>query len=434
MTFSKVLRQSLLWRSLYFITLFIVNLVLSRYLQANGSGVIYYLSNTFIFIHLVASLSLETGITYFGASGRISTNKLLWLCLLWTTVVVLLQMIAYRILPVSSEQLSSQRTAQYAFCYITGLLLTTYCINVFYVRGDFLTTNLILSLLNLLFAGFVYTAYSILHSISKTVITDVYFYSFLVQGLLVAFVCLIKNKSWREFSLPDRKETAAFAKYSLTALLFNILLFLVYRVDYLFVRYSPACTPSDLGNYIQASKLGQMMLIVPQIINSTLYPQISSGKDIENISRFIIVLIKGVAFLFFLFFVFIFFTGNQLFPFIFGDTFDNVRLPFLLLLPGIFGLSVVSFLSSYFSGQGNVSLSVKAAFLGLVIVVAGDFAFVSRYGIIAAAAVSMVGYLVMCSPYVVLFVKERKLSYPDFFRFRKNDWLLLSSIWKRREK
>ena len=431
MTFLRVLSQSLIWRGVYFVTLFIVNLVLSRYLQADGSGVVYYISNTFVFVQLVAGLSLENGITYFAAGKRISTNKLLWFCLLWTGIFIILQIVVYSFFSFENQIIPAQQITQYAFCFITGSLLIAYCSNVFYATGNFFVSNLILSLFNLLFSAFAFVAYGWLHSISKNTIVDVYFYTMLLQGVTIAIVCIIKNKSWQEFALPEPAETKKFVRYSLTVLIFNILLFLVYRIDYYFVKFSPVCTPSDLGNYIQASKLGQMLLIIPQIVGSAVYPQVSSGKDMENVSRIILLLIKLAALIFFLVFIFFFFTGNQLFPFLFGYTFSKMRIPFLLLLPGIFGLSVISFLSNYFSGQGNVFISVKAASVALVVVVAGDFVFVPRYGIVAAASVSMIGYLVMCAPYINRFVKDKKLSYLDFFRFQKSDWLLLTSITKR---
>ena len=69
-------------------------------------------------------------------------------------------------------------------------------------------------------------------------------------------------------------------RYSLVALLANGIYFLVNRIDYWFVQYY--CTAKDLGNYIQASKLGQMMLILPSILGSTLFPIFSSRNKSGN--------------------------------------------------------------------------------------------------------------------------------------------------------
>ena len=433
MTFTKLLAQSLLWRGLYFITLFGVNIVLSRSLQASGSGIVFYIANTFAFVQLVAGLSLENGITFFGAGKLIPSRRLLWLCLLWTFVVAVLLLIVFHLFSFHAQAMSDETIKLYAFCFIIGLLLTTYGSNLFYTNGNFFLPNAILSCINLLFIVFVLVQQSRSFPLHKERIVNVYFFSFLVQGLFIMLAFIIKNQSWRGFALPQRVNTKRLFRYSLTVLLFNVLLFLVYRVDYYFVRYSPICSADDLGNYIQASKLGQMLLVVPQIIGSAVYPQVSSGKDLPAVSRIIALLIKAFAVVFILLFILILFLGKLLFPFLFGATFQHVQMPLLLLLPGIYGLGIVSFISNFFSGQGNVKISVGAAFAGLIVVVAGDYFFVGRYGIVAAAIISSVGYWVMFLPYLIRFKTLSGLSLQKLFLPGKEDILLLKEWIKTRK-
>ena len=66
MNFKKLLTQSIVWRGLYFAALFMVNVVLSRYLHADGTGKIFFISNTFALIQLFAGFCLEGAITYLG--------------------------------------------------------------------------------------------------------------------------------------------------------------------------------------------------------------------------------------------------------------------------------------------------------------------------------------------------------------------------------
>lgn len=434
MTFPKLLAQSLLWRGLYFITLFGVNIVLSRNLQASGSGTVFYIANTFAFVQLVAGLSLENGITFFGAGKQIPAHQLLWLCLLWTLVLVVFQLIFFRFFSFSFIDSSDGNIPMYAFFFITGLLLTTYGSNLFYAAGNFFLPNLLLSCCNLLFIVFVYTKNNILSTSGSINIEEVYFFLFLLQGLSVIVAYIVTSQSWRGFELPDWLSIKRLLRYSSTVLLFNVLLFAVYRVDYYFVHYSPVCTRADLGNYIQASKLGQMLLVVPQIIGSAVYPQVSSGEDIAVVSRIISLLIKVMALVFLLLFFVVLLIGSRLFPFLFGETFGQVQVPFLLLLPGIYGLAVISFFSNFFSGQGNVKISVRAALLALVVVVTGDFLFVGNYGIIAAAIVSSIGYLVMFTPYLLHFRKISGVRLKSFFRFRKEDIELMKAFFKKEKR
>ena len=139
-------------------------------------------------------------------------------------------------------------TLQNAFCFITGLLLITYTSNLFYADKNFIFPNLILSVFNIAFVLFIW-----LHKALQQTIISVYFFIFLLEGLMIALAYIIVNQCWRTFALPNLVNGKKFFHYSLTVLLFNVLLFLVYRVDYYFVRYSAVSTPADLGNYIQAS-------------------------------------------------------------------------------------------------------------------------------------------------------------------------------------
>ena len=72
----------------------------------------------------------------------------------------------------------------------------------------------------------------------------------------------------------------------------NIVFFLVYRVDYLFVNASPVCTAADLGNYIQVSKLGQLLLIIPQIIASVIFPRTASGIERKELNNTLMIMAR----------------------------------------------------------------------------------------------------------------------------------------------
>jgi hypothetical protein len=67
MSFQKQIVQSLVWRGLYFITVLVMNIVLSRYFQASGAGWIFYLSNNFSLIIILAGLTMESSVNYYSS-------------------------------------------------------------------------------------------------------------------------------------------------------------------------------------------------------------------------------------------------------------------------------------------------------------------------------------------------------------------------------
>jgi O-antigen/teichoic acid export membrane protein len=430
MNFKKLLTQSIVWRTLYFATLFWVNVALAHYLRADGTGKIFFISNTFALIQLFAGFCLEGGITYFGASKTISNNKILWLCLLWTLIVSVCLLFILSIWGNSINHLfEGLNVPVSAFCFIIGLTLTNYGCNLFYAHGNFLLPNLVLSIVNGFLLVITRIIYIQFHNIR--LITDVYFYFICLQGIAVVTAYILHHKSWKQFQLPDWVDIKQLYRYSREVLAANVLFFLVYRVDYYFVHASPVCTDIDLGNYMQVSKLGQMLVVIPQIIASAVYPQMSSGENRELVGETVMMLARIFSILFLLLIIFISLIGNWLFPFVFGATFNKMQIPMLLLLPGIFCVSVLVILASFFSGKGNVRVSIYAALLALAVVLAGDYFFVPVYGIIAAALVSTVGYAVNLGYYLFQFKKDYSLSLAYFFKWRKTDLDVLRRLMKK---
>jgi O-antigen/teichoic acid export membrane protein len=431
MNFKKLLTQSIVWRGLYFATLFLVNVALAHYLHADGTGKIFFISNTFALIQLFAGFCLEGGITYFGASKVISTNKILWLCLLWTFLVSICFLFILAIWGSSINRLfEGSNVPVYAFWFIVGLMLTNYSCNLFYAHGNFLLPNVVLAIINVLFVVIASIIYTQFHS--SRLITDVYFYSFPLQGIAVITAFILHHKSWRQFQFPDWIDIKQLYRYSIEVLAANVLFFLVYRVDYYFVHASPVCTDDDLGNYMQVSKLGQMLVVIPQIIASAVYPQMSSGENRELVSETVMLLARIFSMVFLFLILFVIVIGDWLFPFVFGATFNKMQLPMLLLLPGIFCVSVLVILASFFSGKGDVRVSVYAALLALAVVLTGDYFFVPVYGIVAAALVSTVGYAVNLGYYLFRFKKDYSLSLINFFKWRKTDIDVLRRLMKKR--
>ena len=127
------------------------------------------------------------------------------------------------------------------------------------------------------------------------------------------------------------------------------------------MKYSPVCTAADLGNYIQVSKLGQMMLIIPQIIASVVFPRTASGIDRMKINNAIMMIARLFSQLFLLAFIITALFGDRIFIMLFGETFNKMQLPMLVIIPGIFSLSVLVLLSAYFSGKGKIKINLHGA-------------------------------------------------------------------------
>jgi len=117
--------------------------------------------------------------------------------------------------------------------------------------------------------------------------------------------------------------------------------------------------------------------------------------------------------------------GYWLFPFVFGETFNNMFWPFLLLVPAILSYSVIHLLAAYFGGKKVLSIGFWGNVLTLAFIIAGDILFIPSYGIKAAAIVSSSGYIFLLCFMIMAHIREYKSSFSDFLLFRKSDWVLL---------
>ncbi len=434
MNFHRLLVQSVLWRGIYFLTILVLNVVLSRYLKASGAGWVYYLTNWFSLMLLVASFSMESSVTYYASNKKINDNKLVWMSIFWTGVVSL---IIYAVVNIyfgeikNEDAITKNQYLFFALTYIAGILLLNFFASMFYAQRNFFLPNIIMIVLNILLIAFLIFCQQWGFDLYKSM--NVYFTFFLVVGVSLFLAYSIKNNSWRNISFPSFAEHRLLFRYAFLALAANIVFFLVYRADYWFVRHSPVSSKDgyDLGNYIQVSKHGQMLLILPQIIASAVFPQTASEIDRQNVRDTLALLSRGFTVLYIILIAVVALVGGWLFPFVYGETFDRMYLPTLLILPGIWALSVMVLLAAYFSGKGNVKINIYGGILSVVIVLVGNYFLTFRYGMIAAAIISTIAY---CSYMLFLlsrFLKEYQLRSTEFFIPKRSDFHFLKQQLKK---
>jgi O-antigen/teichoic acid export membrane protein len=433
MGLKKLLTQSIIWRSFYFFSLLLVNVFLSRYLQAAGTGSLYFLTIIFTFTQVVLSLSADSSVIYFASGNIVERNKLVTLTSVWSFVAGILTIglvYAYFFIDTAADKSLINWYCVFGFLYVCGQSLTNYCIAIYYTKENYFLPNFLLGAVNILYVLFILSANANHDPAYTQWIIFFYFFTFFIGGLLVFLSYVIQYKKEGAMRFPERHLFKQIIRYSFTALGANAVFFLVYRVDYLFVNYSPVCTAADLGNYIQVSKLGQMMLVVPQIIASVVFPRTASGIEPENLNKAIITIARMLSQLFLLLFIIVAIIGKQIFTLVFGETFNKMQLPMLILIPGIFSLSLLALLSAYFGGKGKIKINLYAAIIGLIVMITGDFIFVPRYGIIAAAAISTLSYMANTGYSMWHFHKDFSIKWFEFFRWKKEDYNWLFSFFK----
>ena len=418
MTLRNLIYQSIVWRGLYFVSVLGLNIMIARYYEASYSGLIYFVTNSFALVVATASLSLESGVAYYTASGKISASVLANFSLVWSVLatVIVSFIIKFAIsqgwVPVLyNDHLFS------AISYIAGCLLVNFFTAAFYALKNFALPNIIMTVVNLLLICLVPLTGTTF--ISESSYIYIYFAGFLAQGVLVTLFFYTKYGFDVQRILPTTPELLKIFRYGFIALAANLLFFLVYRIDYWFVE--KYCTPEALGNYIQVSKLVQMLFILPMIMASAVFPSIVEQREKKLGEK--IKIIASSSLLLYLFICVLFaLTGYWLFPFVFGKTFSEMYYPFLMLIPGVLALVMLYPISAYYAGLKKIKLNVMALTLALVVIILGNLIFTPIYGIVGAASVSSAGYLAYHLFLTWYFRKEYGLSVKNFYTITFSDF------------
>jgi len=160
--------------------------------------------------------------------------------------------------------------------------------------------------------------------------------------------------------------------------------------------------------------MGQLLLIIPSIIASAVYPQAAKGENAQMVNYILRIITLFVPLYLVIIFACYLFSQN-LFIWLFGQTFNEMYYPFLVLLPGILFLSMHIVIAAYFGAKNKPSYNVISTTAGLVVVLIGDFALIKKMGITGAALVSSLGYATAFAVSLVLFMQKTAIGWSNVF-------------------
>ena len=418
---ARTLWQSIIWRGLYYVSAFIINILIARHFEASVSGSIYFLSSIYALVLLFLSLSLESGIVFFAAKKEIPIARLFNFSIFWSIFIGLIVFfVVWYFFKASYRGISSSLLLLSAVMYISGNLLITYCSGFFYADNNFKVPNTIIVTGTVILILLIpYGGRSVIPVITDENYFYIYFASFFLQGLCMAVVAKIKFIKTGLLQFLSLTHFKLLIKYCALAFMGNIIFFLLYRIDYFFVE--KYCSADELGNYIQVSKLVHLFFILPTILASAVFPLTAQGQK-EAIHKLLTLLSRSIFVIYIFVCLALALTGQWLFPLVFGASFSAMYQPFLWLIPGILALSGIYTLTAYFAGKNRIKVNIIGSVYALIVIFIGDIIFIPKYGIVAAAIVSSVGYLVYQVYIIRIFKKEYQSSVADFFIFRSSDW------------
>ncbi len=167
---------------------------------------------------------------------------------------------------------------------------------------------------------------------------------------------------------------------------------LLFRVDLLVVKYFRGA--EEAGVYSVASQVALMLMLLPGVISTLLFPRVAAGGDpravlacrVTRHTAFVMLLVCAAAV-----------PAVFALPWLYGAAFADVVVQSLILLPGVLLVSVGGVLAQHFSGTGLPPALPLFWTAALVFNTALNLAVVPRYGARGAAVASALSYALVCA-------------------------------------
>ena len=406
MHFNTILKRTIGWKLANTICLFSINLLMVRLLGAKDSGSFFYDIAVLSFLLLVVSGCLESGITYYASKN----NGIIASVLIYIVPLLLLQSLVSWIILQYVELTIDRRIA---LLFVISNLSFIYIVALFHAKKWFIYLNIISCTINLATIGILFYWW---YGGKTSATNDSFIFTYVINVTLQAFVLLVAIAAGLQIKKLAFSALRPVIKkvfiYSSISFLSNIVFFLVTRIDYYFVQ--KFCTGITLSNYVQVSKFGQLLVLVPSIIASVIVPFSAGDSNKMPIGK-VQELCRGITLVFIPLSIVIISTANWIFPWMFGEGFSYMYIALLFYLPGFFLLSILTVLAAHLAGNNVLGANLVSSCLALVVVIAGDMVLIPSGGINAAAIVSSAGYACACAYLVYACKNKFDCTIRDFF-------------------
>jgi O-antigen/teichoic acid export membrane protein len=207
-------------------------------------------------------------------------------------------------------------------------------------------------------------------------------------GLILALWYLRTDFNLRVKPLvPVIRPALSYGARSYTA---NLLTFFNLRLDSFLVNAFKGA--AEVGQYTSSVTFAEFLWYIPNAVSSALFPKVSSvDKDTANRitpqacrQTLLIVFVAAIAFSG---------VGGFLIVLLYGQAYRPAVLPFLLLLPGMIGVTVAKIISADLSGRGKPQIGAYTAGITIFVTVILDIVLIPLYSISGAAIASSVAYI-----------------------------------------
>ena len=373
----------------------IAGIIVARWLGAEGLGQLGVINVSVAMIVQLGSAGLPSANTYFIAKDQsrllpVALNSLLFALLVGSTLAFALTLTA-RLRPDWFGFISPD-LIKIAAVSIPFQLITLIGLNIFLAVGNVRRFNL----LDLSGQSFVLinalVALIVLNKELMTLVTLNTVASVLVGLVIVSLVAMhrvrIKNgfSRWRV----DLNLLGRMISYGLKFHISILAAALMFRADLLLVNHFHGA--SEAGVYSVASQVALMLMMLPGVIATLLFPRITAEQDVHGATAARVT--RHTAFVM-LFICMVAVPFSFILPWLYGQAFSGVSVQLLILLPGVYLVGVQSVFAQHFNAIGLPGAVPTFWVITLLVHVALLFLLVPPLAGRGAALASMLSYVMI---------------------------------------
>ncbi len=248
--------------------------------------------------------------------------------------------------------------------------------------------------------------------IFKPSVVVITFLMLTIQSLVIFVSIFFSYKGLKPTLIIEKDYYLKMFKYGLKMYAFSMFLSLCYRMDIGIIKYFRSF--EEVGYYVTSVSLAEVLWNIPNIVSFVLFPYVvGSSTEDQNIittkmSRFS-AFVVGIGCILLAIF------SKFLIVFLYGKEFLNSVLPLIILLPGIFSISIQQILGADISGRGYPGIVAKATFLGFFSNLILNILLIPKFGITAASFSSSISYTLIAIMLIYSFKKISKEKISNLF-------------------
>ena len=234
-----------------------------------------------------------------------------------------------------------------------------------------------------------------------------YFYGMIVSYALIFVICkILTGKTHKKIAYHlDKLAAKETFSFGWQIELSSFLQFFNYRLSFYFLNYFLGT--ASVGVFSVGVTLSEAIWIVSRSISLVQYSNVVKQGDTKDSRNETKTTAKYSFFISLLCIVFILFLPKQVFSFVFGEGFEEVKQVVIMLSPGILAIAVSNVYGNYFSAIGRAKILILKSAIGVLVTVGLSFWLIPTLHITGACIVNASSYIVSS---IILF----------WFFYRKN--------------